>query len=304
MQYLSARRSLSGQVIASYYSVLRNQALADAARVSLRAANRALAETQRRLALGDVPGLDVLRAQVPVAQAQAAELQANNAVVGAEQGLNALLGLPLTSPVSLRPIVSNLQPSTLTQDEIVALAIEHSPDVMAASAVVDADEKSLRLSRLYRDPSYSVQLSDARSGDVTGFSRLDNIQANITIPLSDGGLGAGQVKEAQSVLAQAKVQLDGAKRLAGSTAAAADLTERNAASQTVAAKVALTIAQTAYEKTIAGYHEHLFPLSDTLVAQSAYLQTLIAYTQSLYDQAAAISTVDNLINDIDTKDLP
>src|SRR5205085_7417492 len=69
-QYESARLTLTGQVSTAYYNLLRQQALLQIAQENLAAAQRQLSEAQRRNAAGDVPNLDVTRAQVPVALAQ------------------------------------------------------------------------------------------------------------------------------------------------------------------------------------------------------------------------------------------
>jgi outer membrane protein TolC len=65
--------------------------------------------------------------------------------------------------------------------------------------------------------------------------------------------------------------------------------------QADAAKVALDIAQTAYDKTVLGYHNGLFPFTDVLSAQTALAQARSAYTQALYDAGAAEATLNALI---------
>src|SRR5205809_484524 len=70
-QYDSARLTLAQDVSTAYYDLLRRQALLQIAQENLATAQRQLEETQRRLTAGDVAPLDVTRAQVPVATAQA-----------------------------------------------------------------------------------------------------------------------------------------------------------------------------------------------------------------------------------------
>ena len=86
---------LAGQVGAAYYDLLRKQALLLIAQDTLTQAQRQLSDAEKRNQAGDVPELDVLRAQVPVASAQAQQFGAENDVAVARQTLNSLTG-PVT----------------------------------------------------------------------------------------------------------------------------------------------------------------------------------------------------------------
>jgi outer membrane protein TolC len=271
-QFDAARLTLSAQVSANYYDVLRKQALLLIAQDTEASAQRQLSDARKRFAAGDVPELDVLRAQGPVSTAEAARYAAENAVAIARQTLNATLGRTLAARDQAR---------------------QNNPDVRAALATVHADEIARRVAGLSREPVYGLQASDVRSNDQTGFSRLDNVQATVTIPLSDGGLAKAQAREADAALLQARAQADTAGRTAEATASAAYLNLQSSVRQIAAADTARQIATTAYDKTRQGYESGLFPLSDVLNAQSALTQARIAYTQALYDAAVATVTLNN-----------
>lgn len=99
-QYDSARLTLAGQVSTAYYDLLRKQALLLIAQETQAAAQRQLSEAQLRQQAGDVPQIDVLRAQVPVASAQAGLYQAENAAAIARETLNSLIDRPLDASVA------------------------------------------------------------------------------------------------------------------------------------------------------------------------------------------------------------
>ncbi|MGI4792446.1 MAG: TolC family protein [Janthinobacterium lividum] len=294
-QYASVRLALIGQVNSAYYDLLRKQALLAVAEDAQTQAQRQLTEAQRRNQAGDVPELDVQRAQVPVASAQAGLYQAQNAVVVARQALNSLIGQPLDSPLVVsEPVTANaVIPYTLDQARTLALA--SSPDIQAADATVRADEAALQLSRLSREPTFALQASDLRSNDQTSFSRLDTVQASVTVPLSDGGLAQAQVQEAHSALDQARSQAEVARQTALVNVSSAYLTAQSSRQQVAAAKVAQDVAETTYEKTLKGYQNGLFPLSDVLNSQTALSQTRISYTQAVYDAEVAVSTLENAV---------
>jgi outer membrane protein len=290
-QYDSARLSLSQDVSTAYYDLLRKQALLQIAQESLATAQRQLSEAQRRLTAGDVPQLDVLRAQVPVASAQAGLYQAESSAAVARQTLNSLIGNPFDAPLVVAE--SSPAPTTLpfTLEEARSLALRHAPAIRSAAATIRANEAALRSSRRWREPTLSLQASDLRSNDETSFSREDTIQASLTLPLSDGGLGRAKVREAQAALGQARAQAEAAERTTLVTVSSAYLTAQSSLRQIEAVRLAQEIAQTSYEKTLLGYRNGQFPLTDVLNAQSALTQARIAYRQALYDVAVAMSAL-------------
>jgi len=293
--YQGARLDLASQVTTAYFELLRKKALLEDAQETVHTAERELADAQKRNGAGDVPALDVIRAQAPLASSQADESRAETDVSLAEESLNNLLGAPLDDPVEAADIRSLPPQATFTLAEARQLAVLHSPDVQAADATVRANQAALDAARQYRDPSVAFALSDTRSGDVTSFSRDDTLQATVTVPLSDGGLGAGQLHEAQAVLAQAKIAALVARRSAQSAVSAAYLNAASARRQLAAVSTARSVAQTSYEKTAEGYRAGLFPFTDVLSAQSALRQAEIASTQAFYDTAAAEAALSSLV---------
>ena len=287
----SARLTLAGQAAAAYYDVLRKQALLDVARQTLTEDRRALGDVQKRSAAGDAAGLDVLQAQVPVASAEAALDGAESDLAVADETLNSLLGRPLDAPLLLADIPPNALalPYTLTQAEQLALA--RSPDLRAAEATVRADRAALGAARLSREPAYSLQAIDIRSKDVTSFQSEDTVQAAVTLPLSDGGLGRAQVQESRAALAGATAQVEVVRRTVVAGVSAAFLTAESRRRQIESARTARDIAQITYDKTTLGYRSGLFPLLQVLNARAALTQARIAYTQAVYDAAAASATL-------------
>ena len=287
----SARLTLAGQAAAAYFDVLRRQALLDVARQTLAENQRALGDVQKRSAAGDAAQLDVLQAQVPVASAQAALDGAANDLAVADETLNSLLGRPLDAPLLLAdiPPTALALPYTLAQAEQFALT--RSPDLRAAEATVRADRAALDAARLSREPAYSLQAIDIRSKDVTSFQSEDTVQAAVTLPLSDGGLGRAQVQESQAALAGATAQVEVVRRTVVAGVSAAYLTAASRRRQIESARTARDIAQITYDKTTLGYRNGLFPLLQVLNARAALTQARIAYTQAVYDAAAASTTL-------------
>ena len=286
-QYDVARLALAAQVASAYFDLLRRQALLAVAQETLASDERALGDARKRKAAGDVAQLDVLQAQVPAASAQAALDGAENDLAVAKQTLNSVLGHPLDADLAVADVTSAAPLTAYTLDQARAFAVQRSPDVRAADATVRADEAAVAAARLYREPALSLQAIDIRSKDVTSFSREDTLQAAVTLPLSDGGLGREQVREAEAALAGARAQVAQTRRTVLASVSAAYLTAGSRRRQLAAALVTQQIAQETYDKTRLGYQNGLFPLINVLNAQASLTQARIAYTQAVYDAAAA-----------------
>jgi outer membrane protein TolC len=294
-QYESARLSLANQVTTAYYDLLRKQTVLQVAQETLALDQHQADDTAKRNRAGDVPELDVLRSQSSIASAQSQQIGAQNDVAVAQQALNSLIGQSLNAPLNIAAVPDNASMSVPTLDEAQTQALAASPDIRSAQASRRAAQAALDLARRYGDPSLSLQVIDTRSGDKTAFSREDTLEASVTVPLSDGGLGHAQVREAQAGLAQAQSEVEIARQKVLTTVNAAYLTTQSTVRQIAAARSARDIAQTVYDKTVRGYQNGLFPLSDVFNAQSALTQAKIAETQAVYDAAVAVSSLNAAI---------
>ena len=293
-QQNSARLSLAAQVSTAYFDLLRKQALLEIARDTQATAVRQADEAAKRFRAGDVPDLDVLRSQVPVASAEASVNQAENAVVVARQTLNSLTGHSLDDLIVTAEVAFPVPPA-LTLDEARKQARENSPEVRAAEATVQANTLTRQIAGRSQEPTYALQASDTRSNDQTGFSRLNSLEATVTIPLGGGALAKAQTREADALLAQSQAQRETARRTAEASVSAAYLNAQSSLRQIASAQTARDIAQTVQEKSRRGYTAGLFPLTDVLNAQSALTQARIAYTQAVYEAAVAAAALQNAL---------
>jgi adhesin transport system outer membrane protein len=295
--FQSAELSLATKVVGAYYDVMRKQALVTAALSDVATAKRELADAQARNKAGDIPQLDVLQAQVPVAANQAALLLAQRDSSISVETLNYLLGMPLDqSPLSITEITAPENAPSYSLDEARAMALSASPDLAASAAAVRAAEAALSAAKRYNDPALSLQAIDLRSGDQTSFSREDTLQASITVPLDDGGLGRASVRSATAALNQAQLNEDAARRTVLAVVSSAYLSVQSSLAEVTAAQEARDIAQTTYDKTNLGYAAGLYPLVNAITAENELAQTKAVYIQSVYDAASATSTLDIDVN--------
>lgn len=282
-EFESARKALATQVIDAYLEVIRARSLSANARTATLQAEQQLAAATKRERAGDVPMLDVLRAQVPLATAQAAEFQSQNAVIAAEQILKLLTGqtdISNIGSITTGQTVNNVKLSEPTEE---AAALATSPELKAAQFDLKSKGLALKETRFINEPQYSVQISDIRTNDQTGFSRLDTILGSVTIPLKDGGTAKALQEQASASVQQAEAAVNAVTASLVSQVQTQVLTISNAQSQLEAATVARDIAQTTYDKTQLGYEDKLYSLADVLNSQVSLRLALDDYVQAVFD---------------------
>jgi outer membrane protein TolC len=271
----------------AYIEILRAQSLRGVAEQTLQQAERQLEEARIRAEAGDAPQLDVIRSQVPVSNAQAGLLAAQNRETLARRSLYTLLRITPETPPSLTEFPSPaLPPFSLEEAEQRAEA--HAPEMEEATANFQAAEAALALAQHSREPTYELQASDVRSSDKTGFSRQDTLMFTVTLPLSDGGAARAQVQEKQANLAGVRFALETAQQTVRVAVDAAYLNVSTLLRQMTAHQEAARVAATSVDLTREGYLAGLYSVRDVLDAQATLNQARNDLTQTTYDAQAAL----------------
>jgi outer membrane protein len=285
--YQSALLTLDHSVSSAFFDLLRQQALVAASQSDATLADQEDSDTSLRNKAGDVPQLDVLRAEVRSSSAHSELLRQQEALTTARETLNDLVGWPLDTPsTAFDDLDLPISPSYTIGDARMS-AIIASPDVFAAENTVLADKEALVAATQYNTPALSLQALDARGGDVTSFSRQDTVQASVTVPLDDGGLEKAQIAAAQASLAQATAQ-ESAARKAVIVAVSTEYVElQSSLSEVQSTQMEQALAQTTYDKTRLGYLNGLYPLTDVLSSESALAQAQTDSIQAVYDAKSA-----------------
>ena len=192
----------------AYFSLLLAQASLRAAEHSTAQANEILRVAKARVATGVSPRFDQVQAEVTVATAQQIQVRARNTVAQAMQGLNALLNIPLETPLILPDQFAMISLATPT-DRLLARALEVRSEVVevrarqaAAQAAIEVAESGGRLnfglSGMY---DYG---NSGPFGPGTDLSSKWSVTLAATLSVSDGGLTGERVTEARQRLEQLK----------------------------------------------------------------------------------------------------
>jgi outer membrane protein len=233
----------------AYMSVLSNQSLVEALRLSVTFLQQTLETTRTRLRVGDVPPTDVAQAEARLARATADLNNAEVALAVSQATYTQVIGMRPGHLVTAEP-ADKLVPRT--REEALAIARRENPTIVGATYDLDVAQFAVSIAESGLYPTLGVQGTISRSveTDVT-ISTLRTDQASVVgtlnVPLYDGGVAASQVRQAKEGLAQARTQLDRVRRQTETATIAAWVTHEGAKISLMAAQAEVRAATVALE---------------------------------------------------------
>ncbi|MFL5321011.1 MAG: TolC family protein [Myxococcaceae bacterium] len=199
-QLEDAKRRVTQGLARSLVAVLAAERAAELNRLGLRLALERAALTQRTYELGAGTQLDVVRGEQDVAVARGAlvsgdeQLRRTREALGVAVGVNDEVGI--LPGFAMDGLVAEAQRSCTAQP-----GVENRSDVVAARKQVEAASKNTEQASAGYLPS--VGLSSTLLGVTTdpGFGRVAtwNISAVLTVPIWEGGLREGLVRERRGI---------------------------------------------------------------------------------------------------------
>jgi outer membrane protein TolC len=201
------RRILALAVVNAMLSTLAASRVAELNRVGLRAALERLVLTQTRLRFGQGTPVDVDRAQQDVAAARATLIGGDEALRQSREALGAALGsttgIAAPGDLDLEAFEAAVARTCRLNDDI-----ERRPDVAAARLRTKLAERAVHDAELMFAPYVSLasQFITANNALFAPLTMFD-IQAVLTLPLYDGGVRYGALKDSRAGLEQARQAL-------------------------------------------------------------------------------------------------
>ncbi len=285
-----ARQELQLRVLQTFFGALTNEQSGRVAEEGIRLAARQLELAQVRFQAGSVARLDVLRAEVDLANARARRIQYKAAVDQSHQALRSLLALPQSQTLQLQGTLDDV-PALGPRDTLVT-ALPARPDLRAFESRRQAASLSAAIANGEWKPTVSLIGNVAYQNDeATRLLRQANqnytfgVAVRLPLLAAPGAAARRSVAEAQVRQAEhgLRAALD-ASRLELETA----LTDLESASEVVTtqqkaielARESVAIAQVSYENGVITSAE----LTD---AQVALLQTEYQLQQAKYARIVA-----------------
>jgi len=287
----AARLLLTRQIQTVFFTVAQDYYTALQARHQLITANDSLklAKTQYNLVeaqfrAGAASRADVLTAQLPVAQALLAVAQAANGEKSQIAVLLNSMGVPSDTAVSLVDDNSVGAAAPPAQD-IMTIAQTMRPDLLAARALLNSAQQSVRAARLQRFPTIVGTANDgptsiSPSGGTYANSR--SVGVSLSVPIFDGGAIRAQTEAALAQQDSAQANFDSAALGVSQTVEQAVLGLSTAQSGLSAATAELSQARTVLDVTNAQYKAGVTTLPLLLNAQVGLTKAETDYVVAVY----------------------
>lgn len=285
----NAQRTERINVVRLYYAALSANATVSARQQSLSSALAEQRAAQLRFDSGDAPHLDVVRAGVAVAEAQAALATSQADRKNAYAALEIETGAADTDLSA----IASAQPETAAPpgnvDEAVDAAMAHRPEIASARADVMAEERAVQVASRGGLPVLSLS-GGFTSGVDSGFKVSGpSATANLSFPV--GAPAHARVAAEQARLQQAQLQLTKAQRDVRTEVAAAVRTYAAQSAALDAANRALAEASLELRTTELGYRSGASSSLDVESARTTYTQALVDQISAGYAKAEAQATL-------------
>ena len=285
-----ARQELQYRVVETFYAALMNERGVAVAEEQIALNTRQLALAKARFEAGSVARLDVLQAEVELANSRARRIQAQAAVDTSHQALRTVLSLPQTQPLALRGTLDERPEKPMR--EVLEKSLPTRPDLRAYAARKNQAEHSVALANSEWKPNLSLTGNMQYQDD--GVDRLLNTDNQsytlgfaLRVPLFSAPGAAARRVVAQAQVRQSEHGLNAATdtaRLEVETAwtqfGAADEVVTTQEKALELARESVSIAQVSYENGVITSAE----LND---AQVRLLQTEWLLMQAKYARIVA-----------------
>ena len=302
-ELLAAHEQLVVRVAQAYFDVLRSASELEFRESDLDAIRRQLQQSERRYEVGDIAITDVVEARARRDLAEAAEIDARNAVSDAREALAEITGLD-PGRVDLARLGEDFElvrPDPADVDAWVEFARGNNLELAAARGRREAADALVGVQRAGRLPTVSVGASVASvdSDDGPREGETGSVALTGSLPLLSGGRVTAQIAQAQAQARLAGEQVTDAERRVTRTARNAYRGVLAAIARVQALRQALASTRQAARATEAGFQagtrtsvEVLESLRDTFRARADYASARYDYILGTLQLEQAAGTLE------------
>jgi outer membrane protein TolC len=210
-----AKRTIALNVANAIVGVVTAERLAELNRVGLRNALARLDLAQRKSTLGSGTGLDVVRARQDVETARATLVSGDESLRQAREALGLALGLPEQVGVPPSVNLDGLDASARQACRAVG-DVNERPDIAALRGKVEVAHRQVNDVKLQFLPTVDLRSTLASTTQFTGLRPATtwNLMAVLTVPIFDGGIRYGNLRDTHAQEAIAGENLEAARRKA------------------------------------------------------------------------------------------
>jgi outer membrane protein TolC len=282
----------------AYYQLLLAQAGSEVADRSATQAAENLRVARARVAAGASPRFDEVQAQVAVAQARQSQVRARNGIAQAAQGLNALINLPLNTPLRLRDALT-VRAVGPALDALVTRALESRPEFAELRARQAAAQAGIALAESGAKPTVALNGS-AGYGNASALfgssaSSSWSVTLAATLNLYDGGLTRERINEARQRLEQLRAMEAQQRQAVELEVRGAFLNLQSAAEELAGADAVVTQAAEALRIANVRFESGVGTNLEVLTAQTTASQAELGRAQALFTYALARAALERAV---------
>jgi outer membrane protein TolC len=290
----ATQQQLKLNTTTAYFGVLEARNLLEIAKQSVTDFTAHLHNVQDLYTQGTVALSDVLQTKVRLANAEDGLVKAQNAYNLAVYNLNNIMGLPLHTDINLKENLQYVQ-EPLSQDECVAYALAHRPEMAAAQANIDIAKDQIKIAKSDRLPTIALSASTGWA-DFNNFPNLNNntwsLGLSAQFNIFDSGRTDSLISQAQSTTAITREQARQIRDNISLEVSGAYLSMKEAAKRIDTNKVAVEQAETDFKLDKERYGAGIDTNLDVIDAELALAQARTNYIQALYDLNTAKAQLD------------
>ncbi len=281
--YETTRRNITRDVQITYDRTLKEIMILAFSHNHVQLAQTFLQRAQKRFALGDVPKLDVMRAEVALMRLENHRTQAQHAVYLAQSALNILLNQKADTPIVLSDSLNTeiLPPNSQT-------SYFQRSDLQGAEKNLASLKAAQAASVAALVPDISISLSRQTVNSPAGQQKFWRTGFALELPVWALFQQKTDIAEAQARLHQALAERDHLKQRIEQETTAASLTLQGATERMTWMKNhILPTAEAAYHMARRSYEEGKATYLDLLEAQKELVEIQTEYVETLFEYRSA-----------------
>jgi outer membrane protein TolC len=191
-----------------YYKILIAETRRSALDAKIRASDDLQRERVQQVKYGSALDADLIESRAQSLQAKQELLTTDLQLSDLHMQLNDVIGLPLTTAVTLDPNVPLVAQESCEREECVRLALESHPEIAEARAQVDRAASAVRLAKYEFVPDLDIFARYSHQNDVPFLApNFGTFGVRLSYDLFNGGRKRATVRERDAQLAQAKENL-------------------------------------------------------------------------------------------------
>ena len=288
----ATRHDIALQVKTAYDRVLFSEQKYEYNRENLALIQGLMEKARLRREAGDVPPLDVLRAEVEYSRATNRLTQVQSDLSGARVSVNALLGRDIQTPFHLVDAL-NYEPYFSKLSDLVALALERRPEVRGADWLLASARSQQQVARTGFFPDVGDGFFRQTLTGPTGKEDFWRVGFGLELPVWGAGRQRGELAEARAETERAAAEKKRVRLRAAVEVESALLRLTNAETQVqlFQGQIAMT-AERAFEVASRGYQEGKTTYLDLMEAQRALIEVREEFATSLFEYRSALARLE------------